>query len=715
MKILKPVVIAILSLICVSAIITWDPLPKNPNFAQLSKASDKYNVEIIRDQWGVPHISGKSDADAVFGFAYAHAEDDFETIQLTVAAARGVLARYQGKNAAPTDYIVALLGVWETIEKRYASDVPQHVKAIATAYADGLNLYAAKNPDVSWKGLAPFTAEDVVAGFVFKTPFFYGLDTTLLELFGDENVHEIAMDTSKNSQAWHIGPKSMTERGSNAMAVSPLRSGDNTTRLLINSHQPMTGPVAWYEAHLVSEEGMNISGGSFPGVPIILHGFNDHLGWANTVSAQDLVDVYVLTRNKTKDQYLLDGKWETFVTKTIPIKIKLFGPFAFTAKRKVHRTQHGPVIESKHGTYALRYAGMGEIRQLEQYYGLNKSKSFEDFNNAMSLNALPSINYIYADKTGNIAFIHNAQYPNRIEGWDWKKYLPGEFSKLIWQGYRPYGDVPQLINPQSGFVFNSNNTPFSATDGPDNLAPKSFPKSMGLQTNQTNRSLRVMELTDGISKINKDRLLAIKFDTMYSQKSETARVIDEILAMDWNTDPALEEAAQHLKAWNMDMAAENRHAALGGLSVLKIITADLTHSTAPTAEAAFRWAVNYLTENYGRIDPKWGELNRLVRGDVNMALDGGADTLRAIYPQDIGTDGKLIAGGGDTWIALVEWDAEGKLSADVVHQFGSATRDTASPHYNDQAPLFASKQWRKALREPKEIRANAARTYRPQD
>ncbi len=323
MKIIKRVIFAFISLIILGAILTWDPLPANPPFAQLSEASEKYNVEIIRDQWGVPHVYGKTDADAVFGFAYAHAEDDFETIQLTVAAARGVLARYQGKSATPTDYIVALLGVWETISQRYARDVPEDVKSIAKAYADGLNLYAAKNPDVTWQGLAPFTAEDVVAGFVFKTPFFYGLDGTLLELFGAKRAHEIAMDTSKDRQAWHVGEKSFTERGSNGMAVSPMRSGDDTTRLLINSHQPMTGPVAWYEAHLVSENGLNMSGGSFPGAPIILHGFNDHLGWANTVSAQDLVDVYVLKRNKTKNQYLLDGKWETFTTQTIPIKIKL--------------------------------------------------------------------------------------------------------------------------------------------------------------------------------------------------------------------------------------------------------------------------------------------------------------------------------------------------------------------------------------------------------
>lgn len=715
MKLGKIITAGVLVILGLAAILTWDPLPANPSAKDLSKAAEKYTVEIIRDNWGVPHIYGKSDADTVFGFAYAHAEDDFETIQLSVAATRGVLARYHGKDAAPTDYIVSLFDIWETMERRYGDDIPEDVKAIAESYAAGINLYAAQNPQSTWQGLAPFTAQDIVAGFMFKTPFFYGLDGVLLELFGDERAQELALDTSANRQAWHVGPKALAERGSNAIAINPARSTDNTTRLLINSHQPMTGPVAWYEAHLVSEEGLNMSGGSFPGAPLILHGFNSNLGWANTVSAQDLSDVFILTRNGKKNEYMLDGKWVKFETKTVPIKVKLFGPFALTVKRKVHRSQHGPIIESEHGTYALRYAGMGEIRQLEQYYKLNKSANFADFTNAMSLNALPSINYIYADKDGTVAFIHNGQYPNRIEGWDWGKYLPGDRSDLIWQGYRSYAEVPKLINPESGLVYNSNNTPYRATDGTDNLSAKDFPASMGLQTNHTNRSLRMMELTDGVSKISKQRLLDIKFDHAYSNKSEAAKIIDEILEIDWSAEPEMQRAAKHLGEWDREMSITSHHAALGGLTVLGAITAEFTHIPAPTPETAFRDAVQYLNKHYGRIDPIWGDVNRLVRGDINIAVDGGPDTLRAIYPAEVRDDGTLHAVAGDTWIGLVAWDELGKVSADVIHQFGSATLDETSPHFNDQANMFVGKQWRKALLDPVEIRNTASRKYRPQD
>ncbi|MEO1405647.1 MAG: penicillin acylase family protein, partial [Pseudomonadota bacterium] len=621
---------------------------------------------------------------------------------------------YRGAGAAPTDYIVSLFGVWDLVAARYETDVPPEVKATAEAYADALNLYAIENPDKVWPGLTPFKAEDVVAGFVFRTPFFYNLDNQLLALFGDEYDQEIALDPAAGREAWHVAPRTMAERGSNAFAVAPSRSDDAVTRLIINSHQPMTGPVAWYETHLVSEDGLNITGGVFPGSPIVLHGFNDYLGWANTVSDPDLADVYVLDRNPDNElQYRLDGEWVDFDVSQAPIKVKLFGPFAFKTKRRVLRSAHGPVVEADHGTYALRYAGMGEIRQLEQYMRLNTATNLEEFDDAMSMLALPSINYIYADRDGNVGLIHNGQYPNRDDAWDWSNELPGDRSDLIWDGYRPWSDVPKLINPQSGLIFNANNQPYDATDGPDNLRPEDFPQSMGLQTDQTNRSLRIMELTDGETPISRDGLLAIKFDSAYARKSIADDVIRSVLAEDWSDEPELLEAAEHLAAWGYHTDMESRHAALGALTVLRHVTARFTRETPPSPTDAFRETIEYLKEHHGRIDPEWGDVNRLVRGDVSLPISGGSDILRAIYPAEIRDDGELHASAGDTWIAFVEWDEEGNQSAEVIHQFGSATLDASSPHYADQAPLFAEEGWRKALTRREDVEAVATRTYRP--
>ncbi len=694
----------------IAAVWTWDPLPANPDTETLAASAKTYHADIIRDEWGVPHIFGRRDADAAFGVGFTHAEDDFETIQEVVAATRGQLARYRGAAAAPTDYVVALMGVWDTIDARYARDVPEEVKAMAEAYAAGLNLYASRHPDQTWRGLAPFRAEDVVAGFILKTPLFYGFDSTLQALFAETRDVEIAGQPADT--AWLLSPTLKQVSGSNAFAVAPARSGDGRTRLLINSHQPMTGPVAWWEAHMASEEGLDIQGGLFPGTPVILHGFNRDLGWANTVSKPDLVDVYRLDLNpENADQYRLDGVWQDFDRRDARLRIRLFGPFALPVTRQIKRSLHGPVIEAQHGTYAVRYAGMNEVRQLEQYYALNRATDWTSFDQAMTLNALPSINYIYADRSGRIALIHNGQYPDRRPGWNWQTDLPGDRSDLIWQSYLPYDAVPKLVDPEAGFIFNANNTPYSATDGPDNLRPQDHPQTMGLETHQTNRALRIMELTDGITPIDRQSLLDIKFDTGLAQASRGAAFLDRVLAEDWSDAPELSAALAQLQAWDRTYEKENRFTALPALTILRHITAEFTGDDGPPPEAAFREAVDWLTLHFGRLDPKWGDVNRLVRGSVDLPIGGGPDILRAIYPGDFGLSGRLEARAGDTWMALVDWAPDGTQTAEVVHQYGAATLDQDSPHYADQAPLFASRAWRKARFDRDDIAAHAQRSY----
>ena len=709
----KIVVVLLGGLFCV-AFWLWNPLPPNPSSALLKMASANYTAEIVRDEWGVPHILGKRNADTSFGLAYAHAEDDFETIQEMVAATRGILSQYRGQSAAPTDYLVQLLGVWDTLDKRYQDDVPEDVKETARAYVAGLNLYAAENPDSTWEGLAPFTEQDIVAGFVFKTPFFYGLDKALLDLFDEGRDLEMALSPKDDKLAWSLTKRGQGERGSNAYAVSAERSGEDTTRLLINSHQPLTGPVAWYEAHVIAEQGWNIQGGLFPGTPVILHGFSENLGWANTVNHIDLSDSYLLSRNPDNpNQYKLDGKWVNFDKREVTLSIKLWGDFRFQAKRMVLRSKHGPVIESGDKTYALRYSGMGEIRQFEQYMRLSEAENFDDFMQAMQMNALPSINYVYADRENNIGFIHNAQYPERDDSWDWSKVLPGDRSDLIWQGYRPFSQVPMLINPVSGLVFNANNTPFSATDGPDNLRSENFPQSMGLAAKQTNRSWRVMEMNNGTNVIDEAELLKQKFDLQYSQQSEQIQILNTALAQDWSDNADLLAAQKIIKQWDRLANLENRNAALP-IEIFNQIrqSADSDDKSAKAVKDATEKAVVYLQANYGQLDPKWAEVNRLKRGSYNKPLAGGPDLLRAVYSIDMKPDEKAYATHGDSWMAIVSWDqVTGKQSAKVLHQFGSATLDQASPHYADQADMFVEQKWREATFDMSVIRAKATRTY----
>ncbi|MEO0675883.1 MAG: penicillin acylase family protein, partial [Pseudomonadota bacterium] len=323
-----------------------------------------------------------------------------------------------------------------------------------------------------------------------------------------------------------------------------------------------------------------------------------------------------------------------------------------------------------------------------------------------------------ADKFGNILFLYNGQYPNRIEGWGWSKILPGDRRDLIWQGYRPYDEVPILVNPQSGFVWNANNAPTMATDGDDNLSATAFPATMGLQTNSTNRSLRISELSDpGTDKkpISRERLLAMKFDTSYAEGSLAREIIAEVLARDWSDDPLLSAAAAHLAEWNFDTGVENMHAALGVLTILPEVTAPFTKITPPDRGNAFADAVKILQSAHGRLDLPWGTVNRLVRGDASWPVAGGPDILRAIYPAALRADGALHATAGDGWMALVEWDAAGNISADIIHNYGANSSDPASAHFADQAPLFARQAFRRALLDPDAVLAAATQRYHPLD
>ncbi|MEX1153597.1 acylase [Parvibaculum sp.] len=685
------------------------PAPVDP--APLIASAADYDAVIRRDDWGVPHILGKTDADAAFGIGFAHAEDDYATIEEVAIATRGQLASVKGQQAAVSDYLVHLMRVWESIEARYESELSPEVRRVVEAYADGVNYYAALNPDLVTPGFLPLTGKDVVAGFAFKTPFFYGLDKTLTAIF--EGRIGKAGGLSKEGVDAFLPTRTPLPIGSNAVVVSPARAADGATRLLVNSHQPFTGPVAWWEAVVRSEEGWHVAGGFFPGTPFMLHGHNRHLGWANTVNEPDLIDVYALTINPdNEDQYLLDGDWRDFEKQVAKIRVDLWGPFWWTAKRDVLFSEHGPVLKTENGTYAVRYAGMGEIRQVEQYYALNKATQLGEWIEAMKLQALPSINYVYADRQGNIAYVYNAQFPAREEGPDWSGVLPGDDSRLIWQGYLPFEAVPKLFNPNSGYLYNANNTPFRATAANDNLTAENFPASMGIQTDMTNRAMRAEETWGADRSITSEEFRTYKYDLRYSDGSRMAKLIEEVLQVEPGDDTDLAEAQRILAKWNRVTDTESRGASLGVLMAEPVVRAGLLGREPPAALDSLRDAIAALKTHHGRLDPLWGDVNRLRRGSVDIAVDGGPDTLRAIYGA-LQEDGTLTARGGDTLIMFVEWDRQGRLTSESIHQFGTATLDESSPHYSDQAPPFAAMQTKPVRFEEEDLKDHIAESYRP--
>ena len=696
------VLLALVVLIAAGGLI-WEPLLAN---RQAAPAARKYNVEIVRDGFGVPHINGTTDADVAYGLAYAHSEDDFGVLQEVVAMTRGRAGAMMGKDGAPIDYVEQLLGVRETINRDY-DRIPADVRAVMDAYAAGLNHYADKHAsEVRLSKLFPVSGRDIAAGFVLRSPFFYGLDGVIKKLNDNE--------VPKNVPVADLTPagREPSMNGSNAFAVAPKRMADGKTWLISNSHQPYEGSVAWYEAVVHSGEGLDMAGALFPGSPFVLLGHNRNLGWTNTVNQPDLIDVYKLVTNADKTQYRMDGKWKPLRQKRIWLPVK-FGPFALPVPKTVYRSEHGPVIVNKNGAFAIRYAGMDDVKLLEQYFRIQKAQDYDGWIAAMSTRGIPATNFIYADKTGKIGFFYNAVFPNRKPGFDYTKILPGDVSATLTQGVLPWSATPMIVDPASGFVTNANNTPFMAAGKGSELDTANFSPSLGIEARMTNRIVRALELLEADTSLTPEELLAIKFDTTYSRNSFAGRWIAKVLAADVKSEPELQAAQNLLKSWDFNSDGKGRADALGE-AMMHMANGDAYHGRPlPDAKTKLREVVDALMKGFGRIDPPLGTVQRLIRGKINLPANGGTDTLRAATVWEPQDSGQMRVRHGDSFIMLTSWDKAGKVWSQSIQPYGSATNRPASPHYTDQMQLFLDRKFKPVHFEWADAVKNAKRRYRP--
>ena len=661
-----------------------------------------YDVTIYRDIWGVPHIYGEKDTDAAFGLAFAHAEDDFTTIQDVLTVVRGKLASVKGKDSAPVDYLIGLLKVWDTVDSKYESDLSGEVRAVCEAYADGINRYIELNPSEAISGLHPVKGKDIVAGFVFRTPLMFDFDWYIKELMKDKK--PVFSDFSDKNLEYSM-------YGSNVFAIAPSRSEDNHTRIAINSHQPWEGPVTWYEAHVHSNEGWNMSGGLFPGSPVILKGYNDNLAWSHTVNGPDLVDIYELNMNpENNNQYLMDGKWLELEKKVLPIKVKLWGPISWTFKRDLFWSIHGPVIKTNHGIYALRYSGDGLLGQVEQWFRMNKSSNLGEFKDAMRLMQIPMFNTMYADKLGNIFYVYNGLIPKRNEKYNYSDIVAGDKESLIWNSYYNFDELPQVTNPASGYLQNCNSTPYLATVGEGN-PEKVLPDNTGIESFQTNRAYRANELYGKDLSITKKEFYEYKYDTYYSENSVLKYALDRFLSEIKTDDTNLLKGIKLLREWNLGNQKDNTAAALAMLTFK--ITYDINDFKYDydSILEQFKKSITFLKEEFGRIDVPLGQLQIIKRGDAELPLDGGPDLLRAVYSKMI--NNRKVATHGDCFFQMVEWDQNGELSAESIHQYGSATQDILSDHYSDQSYLFSDKQMKPSWIELDSIKKHLKSSYTP--
>lgn len=662
---------------------------------------DPLKIDIVRDSFGVPHIFAKTDAEVAYGLAWAAAEDDFKSMQEVILPAKNLMASVQGKKGAAGDYAFALFRCKEITEEKWNTLTPAFLKLI-DGYVLGLNDYALKHPEeILHKKIFPVTLKEYVSSAVFALTIFNGADQALFRIF--------------NNNEWEA--PELDKKGSNSAAVGSSKTATGEAFLLINAHQPNTGPQAFYEAHICSEEGLNVTGGLLAGGPCILHGVNENLGWAHTVNYCDRLDEYQLEMNPDNLlQYKFDGQWLDLEVKTIKLKIK---GIPINVKRKIYWSRYGATMKNKQGFFSIRLGANMKIGVLDQWYQMNKAKNFSEFYTAIGRQELSMFNIMYADRYDTIFYISNALMPVRDASlkYNWKRTLPGNTSKTLWTRFRTEKELPQYINPESGFLFNTNHSPFLATAAADNLPSSAFAKTDGWELYHLNRSVRFMELFPQDQKLDYEKFKRIKFDLQLPSVMQYAYKLDSMFSLNENEYPALAPLITTFRQWDKRGDATSKGAAVFLLTyeyLKKALQGQAPRAiTKQEAVETFNYVNSYMQTNFGRTDITLGDLQKLVRGDKEWPLGGFPDLLSPQWTEPF-ANGKLKSIGGDGLIMFVRFAKEGLPKIETINMYGASAKP-GNKHFDDQVDMYLKQQTKKMTLDKTEVYKNAERVYHPGD
>lgn len=661
---------------------------------------DPAKIDIVRDAWGVPHIFAKTDAEVAYGLAWAHAEDDFKTIQQGFLAGRAMLGIYSGKGGATIDFIVHLLKCRQLVDSLYDRDISTQYKSVLQGYCDGINSYANSHPKlVLIKKLFPVAPKDMLTYSALQLAISSGADMALQKIFNG------TIPTITN---WSPG-------GSNGYAFNSKKTTDGNVYLAINSHQPLEGPVSWYEAHLCSDEGWNILGALFPGSPNILHGCNPYLGWAHTVNNPDKLDVYQLKINPAnKIQYNVDGKWLNLKETKIKLKVKIAG-VPISVSKKIYESIYGPTIVTKQGVFSIRTGALMDIRALEQWYRMNKAKNFYEFKNILSTGAIPGYNIVYADRYDTIYYLSNGKIPIRDKSFQWNSTVPGNTLRTRWTTFHPLQDLPQVTNPPSGFVFNSNHSPFLATTLEDNIKPENYDPTMGYETNENNRSRRFMELLPPNQKINYDDFKRIKYDLQLPSHLAYRTNPDTLFLLKSDDNRDVASLITELKQWNRKATIDSKGAAIFGIIYYQVqkersLGANYKSLSKEKCLELLRFTKTYLLKNFHTTDVSLGQYQKLVRGNKSIPLPGLPDVISSMTSVPY-KDGKVKGNQGESYIELVKFTKEGP-EIESINCYG-ASNNLGDEHFSDQMELFTQQKTKSMTLDKEKIYRDAKRIYHP--
>ena len=660
------------------------------------------HIEIIRDNFGVPHVYASTDPEVAYGFAWAQAEDHFKLIQEGYLAGNGLLGKLIGLKGAGADFLTQLIQSEETVDKYY-NTLDEKFIALSEGFAAGLNAYAKKYPEqILEKKLFPLTVKKL-------------LRYTQLQLFISNEADKLVSGIVNNSLSW---PYKIEEdsKGSNFIAISRNRTGSDETFLAINTHQPLEGPTSWYEAHLVSEEGTNIIGAAFPGTPCILTGANEYLGWTHTVNYPDKADVYALQMHpKKKDVYLVDGKPYKLEKFKAKLTLKFLG-INIPIKKKFYRSIYGPTLKNKTGVYSVRTPSTTNITAIEQWWKMNKATNFSEFYKVLEMKALPGYNIGYADRNDTIFYISNGKIPIRAEGYDWLDVVPGNTLETLWDSYYDIKDLPQVVKPASGFVYNANHSPFKSSSEADNPIAENFAKEMNFETYDNNRSTRLLQLLEEEERIDYKRFKRIKYDHQLPTPLQYNYMdLNPLFDMKVADYPEVSTLLTDIQNWDR-ITNPTSYGAGAYASLYYQLTPfyyQLGKDRIFTKEAlyeALKITKDHLKTYFNADRIQLGEFQKLVRGNKELPIYGLPDVVTAMRGQPY-KDGKIKITHGESYIGLVRFTPN-KTYFESVISFGNSRRPE-SPHYTDQMELYSNFETKTMSFDRSDVMKTAKKVYAP--
>jgi len=688
------------------------------------------DVTIIRDDWGIPHVHGKTDADAVFGVIYAQAEDDFNRIEMNYLNALGRMAEAEGEGAIYRDLRMKLIADPDSMKAQYAAS-PDWLKKLMNAWADGLNYYLATHPETRPKVLTRF--EPWMALSFTEGSIGWDVETVSLEeleaFYGKQRPKQVTAEPSR------LPPE---PTGSNGIAIAPSKTASGSAMLLINPH---TSFFFRAEVQMASDEGLNAYGAITWGQFFVYQGFNEGAGWMHTSSGVDAIDEYAETVIETPNgpHYRYGAEERPLVATRIKIPYKTAAGIA-EREFTIYRSHHGPIVREDRGKWISVRLMQEPVKALTESYSRTKATGYDSFKATVELATNSSNNTVYADAEGNIAYFEASFIPVRDTAFDWRDPVDGSNPATEWKGLHPVAEHPNLKNPPNGWIQNTNNSPWSAA-GSNSPAAKDYPSYMD-RAGENPRGIHAMRLLADKTGWTLDSLIAAAYDshlpafddllppllaaydgvpTSHPMKAKLAEPISMVRS--WDRRWAVTSVPTSLAVyWGEELARLAR--ADPKLEDMTMYDYMATKATAAQRLTALATAVARLGADFGTWKTPWGEINRFQRltGDIvhpfsdtgpsiPVGFTSGAWGSLAVFGARSYNGSKRIYGtGGNSFVAVVEFGKRVKAKAITA---GGASGDPTSPHFNDQAERYSTGRLRDVYFYRDEVEGHIEREYHP--